>query len=135
MTELQTKALLAGVCWGIWPLMMNRSGLHGNVSSAVFALVALLAVSPFAFRELGGIAANVSWGLSIAAGVIGGAGLLFFNGMLAKAAPDKVASLFVLTITMQIAIPALYQLVTGGGLTASKAVGFIAAAIAAFLLA
>lgn len=134
MNELQIKAILAGVCFGVWPLLMNRSGLSGNVSSAVFALGALIVVSPFALCELNSISANVIWTMAVGACVFGGIGLLLFNGMLSKATPEKVSSLFLLMIMVQIATPALYQIVQDGGLTTSKGVGFAAAILAAFLL-
>lgn len=134
MSELHLRAVLAGVFFGIWPLLMNRSGLTGNVSSAVFALGALIVVSPFAFYEFSSVTVSVVWTMVVGACIFGGLGLLSFNGMLSKATPETVGSLFVLMIVMQIATPALYQVINGGGLTVSKAIGFAAAILAAFLL-
>ncbi len=59
MGELQFKAIVAGVFFGIWPLLMNKSGLSGNVSSAVFGLGVLMIVAPFAFYELRNISVEV----------------------------------------------------------------------------
>lgn len=66
--------------------------------------------------------------------VAGGLGLLAFNGMLSRATPQTVGSLFVLMLVVQIATPALYQVINSGEVTVSKAVGFAAAILAAFLL-
>lgn len=134
MTELHIRAILAGVFFGIWPLLMNRSGLTGNISSAVFALGVLIVVLPFALYEFSNVTISVSWTMVISACVFGGFGMLAFNGMLSRATPKTVGSLFVLMLVVQIAIPALYQIVSGGGLTISKSIGFAAAILAAFLL-
>lgn len=134
MSELHLRAVLAGVFFGIWPLLMNRSGLTGNVSSAVFALGALIVVSPFALYEFSGATISVVWTMVVGACIFGGLGLLAFNGMLSKATPETVGSLFVVMIVVQVATPALYQVINGGGLTVSKAIGFAAAILAAFLL-
>lgn len=130
--ELQIKALLAGVFFGIWPLLMNRSGLPGSVSSAVFSGVVFLFVVPFALK--GGVATlDANWVMAIGAGVVAAVGVLQFNGMLAKAIPQNVGTLFVLMIVVQVAIPAIYQVVMTG-LTVTKAAGFLAAIVAAILL-
>lgn len=136
MNDLQVRAVLAGVFFGIWPLLMNRSGLGGNVSSAVFALGVLMVVSPFAFYELqGGTVTKIIWIMAAGACIFGGLGLLSFNGMLSKATPKTVGSLFVLMMVVQISIPAVYQIFKDGELTISKVIGFAAAILAAFMLA
>ena len=134
MNDLQIKAMLAGLAFGIWPLVMNKSGLNGNVSSAAFTLVALAGVLPFALKSMGGSLAGANWILVIIAGLIGACGLLLFNGMLAGATPKNVGTLFVAMIVVQTAIPALYQVGNDGHLSVQKAVGFVAAFVAAVLL-
>ncbi|MGE5297781.1 MAG: hypothetical protein ACM3KM_01310 [Acidobacteriaceae bacterium] len=111
---------------------MNRSGLPGSVSSAVFSGVVFLFVVPFALK--GGVATlDANWVMAIGAGVVAAVGVLQFNGMLAKAIPQNVGTLFVLMIVVQVAIPAIYQVVMTG-LTVTKAAGFLAAIVAAILL-
>jgi hypothetical protein len=61
MNELQIKAVLAGVFFGIRPLLMNRSGLNGNVSSAVFSLACLVGTMPFALRSMGNSLMTANW--------------------------------------------------------------------------
>lgn len=135
MNELHIKAVLAGLFFGIWPILMNRSGLTGNISSAVFAFGVLIIVAPFAAYDFYTLKINAIWAFAVGACVFGGLGMLNFTGLLSKATPQTVGSLFVMTLVMQIAIPALYQVINNGGLTASKALGFVAAVLAAFLLA
>ena len=134
MNELHLRAILAGVFFGIWPLLMTRSGLTGNVSSAVFAIGVLIVVSPFALYEFSGATIGIVWMMVVGACIFGGLGLLAFNGMLSKATPETVGSLLIVTTVVQVAIPALYQVINGGGLTVSKTIGFAAAILAAFLL-
>jgi hypothetical protein len=57
-----------------------------------------------------------------------------FNGMLAKATPQNVSTLFVMMIIVQTSLPAIYNVVMNGGMTAIKGVGFVLVIIAAVLL-
>jgi hypothetical protein len=133
MKSVQILAMLAGLCFGTWPLMMGRGGLGGNVASFVFAIIAAICVCPFAIGSLAELG-QARWPIVITAGIIGAAGLLFFNGMLTKATPTTVSSLFVTMIVVQTAIPIVYQLFVVGGMTVTKGVGFGFAIIAAILL-
>ncbi len=133
MKNLQVMAMIAGLCFGVWPLMMNQGKLNGNLASFVFAVIAAVCIFPFAFSQLGGLA-QARWWIVISAGIIGAVGLLAFVGMLSKASPDKVSSLFVTMIIVQTAVPVAYQLFVAGGMTTTKGVGFVLAIIAAVLL-
>jgi hypothetical protein len=133
MDNLYVKAVLAGFVFGVWPLLMNRSGLNGNVASFVFTSVVLVCVFPFALGGGLGNIFNANWILTISAGILGAVGMLLFNGMLVKATPQNVSSLFVLMLVVQIAAPAIYQ-VAMEGMTMMKGAGFALAAIAAVLL-
>ena len=133
MTELQLKAALAGLFFGIWPLLMHRSGLSGNVSSAAFGLGAFLVVLPFALPKIGQIG-EADKTMIILSCLLGGFGLLSFNGMLSKATKEQVGPLIVLMTVVQIAVPALYQVVIAGKITIAQGAGFAAAILAAILL-
>ena len=85
MNELQAKAVLAGVFFGIWPLLINRSGLNGNIGSACFSAAALIGVLPFALYSSGFTIPTANWTMVALAGFFGALGLLSFNGMLAGA--------------------------------------------------
>ena len=133
MQSLQTKALLAGLFFGLWPLCMNRSGLSGNVSSMAFSGLVFLIVAPFAIGELKSVT-NVNYGMVILAGIFGAIGVMCFNGMLAKATVQSVGTLFVLMIAVQTAVPAIYQAIMNGNVSFSRGLGFVLTAAAAWLL-
>ncbi len=132
MDNLYVKAVLAGLLFGIWPLLINKSGLNGNIASFIISSIVLLGVFPFAIGSMGNIS-NTNWLILIGAGILGAMGMLLFNGMLTKTTPQSVSSLFVLMLVVQIIPPAVYQ-VTIGGMTAMKGFGFVFAMIAAILL-
>ena len=134
MNELYVKSILAGIMFGIWPLLMNRSGLSGNVSSAVFSAIVFLGILPFAVMTSGATLATANWVMVIVAGCLGAIGLLFFNGMLARATSQNVGSLFVTMLVVQISLPALYQVVILGQVSPRKIAGFLAAVLTAILL-
>ena len=134
MNNLRIMAILAGLLFGIWPLLMNRSGLSGNLSALIFSIICTVCLLPVAFNHIGSFPVRANWALIIAAGIIGALGLFFFNGMLAKTTPEKVGSLIIIAIVAQTSVPAIYSVIMNGGLTFSKGMGFIAAIVAIFLL-
>ena len=134
MTELQIRAVVAGVFFGIWPLLMNRSGLSGNLSAVVFDIVSLLFIFPFAALSFSQFNfAQVNWPFIICAGVAGGIGILNFNGGLAIVSKENVSTFFVLMMVVQVAVPSVYQFFNGE-VSSSKLLGFVLAVGAAYFL-
>ncbi len=133
MNTLQISSIAAGVFFGLWPLLLNKSGLSGNLSSVVYVGIVFLCVLPFVFLQQSTVT-NANWWMAIGAGVAGAAGVLLFNGVLAKSTPLNVGTLFVLMLVVQTAVPAIYSLIVNGGISVTKALGFGFAAIAAVLL-
>jgi hypothetical protein len=131
--ELVVKMAVAGVLFGAWPLLMNRSGLNGPTSVAALNVIVLLLAFPIAWQQ-GLLPAGPNWWFVIAAGCCAGLGYLAFNSGIAKAAPAIVGQLVVIMIVIQMAVPAAYQAMMNGQLTIKAALGFAAAAIAAILL-
>ena len=133
MDNLLIKAILAGIFMGLWPLFMNKTGLNGNVAVVIFSALVAIVVIPFAVVDFGNMA-NVRWWVLAITVILGAAGMIFFNGMLAKATPQSVGTLFVLMIIVQTSIPAIYQVIQNGGISLMKGAGFLLAIIAAILL-
>ena len=138
MNKLQIGAIVAGMLFGAWPIIMNKSGLRGGISAVVMGSIGLVVILPFALRELSnGMAmeSNANWKLAFIAGVMGAIGFLLFCGLLAKVEHNKLCSFIVLVTVLQIAVPASYSAIVNGGITMSQGLGFIAAIAATILLA
>lgn len=133
MESLHVKAMLAGLFFGIWPLLMNRSGLNGGMSSMVFSGLVFLFVAPIALRNIGDLT-QVKWVLVVLAGMAGAVGVVNFNGMLAKANQYNVGALFITMIAIQIALPAIVQIIADRKIALSKGLGIAFAIAAAILL-
>lgn len=135
MDDLKIKAALAGLFFGIWPLIMQRSGLNGIASSIIFAGCAAVMLLPFSSGSWTS-SADTKWILVFISGALGAYGLFNFNAMLAKATPQNLSTLFVLMILVQTAVPAIYQIIiSAGSITFIKISGFVLAIVAAMLLA
>jgi hypothetical protein len=135
LDNLSIRAILTGIFFGIWPLLMNRSGLSGNVSSFVLVVIMLGCILPFSIGNLGSIFnPDVKWLFAMGASVCGGAGILLLNSVLARATPKHVGLLLVLTFVLQMIVPAVYHVVVTGGLTVTKGAGFALAITSAILL-
>lgn len=132
--DIQSKAILAGIFFGIWPLLMNRSGLNGNISSACFSAIVLIGVLPFAIHSSGMVIPTANWNMVILAGAVGALGLLSFNGVLANASLQNVGTLFVIMTLVQIVVAALYQTWMNGGISLERFMGFLLAGVASYML-
>lgn len=135
MGELHIKAILAGMFFVMWPLLMNRSGLNPGAASGVLAFFSLVVILPFALYDVRGMIWPPLWYLGAVGGVCAALGTLVFSGVLSKVSKQDVGSFFVLVLVTQIVVGAAYQTYVSGGLTISKAIGFIGAIIVAILLA
>lgn len=130
--NVQLLALLSGIAFGIWPMLANRSGMQGNPLSLCLLGVALLLNAPFALKQGVNLPSAQGTTLMVAEGLLMGTGMLFFNGMLAKVSKTQVASMFILMMVVQIAVPAIWQLISGNA--SAKQLAGIAAAVAAAIL-
>lgn len=130
--SLELKAAFAGLCFGIWPLLLNQSGLKGNVASAVYGFMVLVIILVFTRDYTSVLTAN--WPVIACAGLVGAAGLLSFNSMLTTATKEQVSMLFVIMIIVQTCIPSLYHVLINWGASWSQISGFILAIAAAILL-
>ncbi|MFZ2522588.1 MAG: hypothetical protein WAX44_03705 [Minisyncoccia bacterium] len=132
---MQLRAILAGLFFGVWPLLMNRSGLGGNISAAVFSGTSFLLVLPLALSGASAtLFTSAKWLYALTAGLAGAIGVIAFNGGLAKSTPQNVGSFFVMMMCVQIAVPVANHIASNGGLSVRNAFGFFFAFIAAYLL-
>lgn len=133
MDKLQIRAVIAGICFGIYPLLLNRSRLGGNMQSAVFCILVCLFVIPFAVKEVGELA-HTYWAMVIGAGMASAMGMLSMTGFLAKASPVAAGTLIVMMIVTQTLVTAIYQVVMDKGVSFTRGLGFVLAAIAIVLM-
>jgi hypothetical protein len=128
-------AILAGLGFGAWPLLMSRSGLTGGISSLFFSvgsafvtLIFVLSVGSFTLTKTPhyGYA-----GFSVAFGV---AGMLLFTNMLSEARYTEVGRLIVLTTLVQVIVPIVYQMVVIGDTDPRRMAGVLCALVAIGLL-
>ena len=135
MNNLQISSIIAGVFFGLWPLLLNKSGLNGNVASIIFSGIGFICIAVVAFT-IGNmsIPTHTNWWLAIAAGAVSAVGVLIFNNVLAKSSPLNVTTLFALMLVVQIAVAAIYQVIISGNLSITKGLGFIFAVATTVLL-
>jgi hypothetical protein len=135
--NLSMQAVIAGLLLGAWPFVMDESKMNGYLATGVFCAISLMVVMPFAIQAASDHPFKTKWGFAIAAGILGGIGLLVLNGMVAKARARgaDLGTLFVIFIVAQIFFAATYRAVKNPeSFTPAKFVGFAAAGLSAALL-
>lgn len=133
MSILQVQFAFAGLCFGAWPLFMNKSGLSGIIASFTITSLIVILTFPFIFGEVKNIV-NANWTMVICAGVSSAIGMIALNKGLFKASVQEVSTLFVILIIVQIIVPATYKIFLSGTITIKQAFGFILAIVAAIFL-
>lgn len=131
------QTIIAGIAFGLWPLLMNRSGLNGNVAALVLTVTGLVLILPIAFRSIWAepeIFTDVRWGMAISAGIAGAVGVLIFNSALAQASMHYVSILFMLLLAMQAMVSAGHSVWVNGGMSHSHIIGFILTLTGSLLL-
>jgi hypothetical protein len=134
MDAINLKAVAAGICFGIWPLFMNKSGLNSAEASAALSLFLLAVVSPFLLVNGLPQLSAVRWEMALPACVFDALGLLALNSLMSSASSAEAGRAFVIVTVVQVAIPAIYLAVLAGGLTLKTVFGLAAAFIAVLLL-
>ena len=134
MSDLQIKAVLAGLAFAIWPLVISKSGFNGYVAAALYTFVGLLVILPFALGNLNGPMSTTGLAFAVVAGLIGAGGVIALNSMLSKSTPQNIGTLLITMFMVQLAVPAVYQMIKGGQMTVARGVGLVAAFAAAILL-
>ena len=121
--------MLAGLFFGLWPLLMNRSGMNANTFMVMAVLFTLVCVFPFFVKEFNYFS-GVNWKYAISAFVTGTIGAVIFNNVMEAATKKEVGGLFVAMTMVQISVPAIYSIFMNGGLTGKNVFGFFCAVLA-----
>ena len=134
MDPLYLQAILAGLCIGVWPLFMNKSGLNSVEASAALSLFLLAVVVPFLLVNGVQQLSTIRWQMALPACLFDALGLLALNSLLSSASSAQAESAFVIVTVVQVAVPAAYLAMLAGGVTQRSGIGLVAAAIAVYLL-
>jgi drug/metabolite transporter (DMT)-like permease len=134
--NLYLYSIIVGLFWGLYPIILNRSGLPGFASAGIFSVFVCLTVIPFAIisGQLQKITFNPGVWYALIAGILGGAGVLVFNTMLSKAPVKNVGSMIITMIMIQITIPAIYQMIQSGDISPKKITGILTAFVVVYLI-
>ena len=135
MSGIYVRAILAGIFFGLWPLLMKKSGLGGNLSAVVFTGIAFLVILPFALHEGFQSLREAALPFVVAAGVCGAIGFMNFNGMITLTPKERLGSMIVIMVLTQITVPVIYEALVTGDYSPKKILGTIMAFAAAVLLA
>ena len=137
MRDLYFYSISSGVLFGIWPLLMNKSGLDGFASAAILGGISFITMLPVAFAsgQMQQVSITPQLGFVLVSGIMSGVGVLLFNTMLAKVSTREVGAMILIMIMVQISIPAIYQMVQSGEFSPKEIGGIACAFTAAYLLA
>ena len=132
MSERALLSAVAGICFGLWPLVMNRVRLDPFATVIIFLVGSLLFASPAAFfGNWSGITGGQLRVAAIAC-AISAVGTICFNRMLATTTVGDVANMLLLMLVVQVAVPAAVLLRNGA--SARQVTWLAAAAIVIVLL-
>lgn len=136
MEGLVLHAIGSGFLFGVWPLIMQRSGITNvYISTAIMEAIVFLTLLPLGLVNLHTFEmGKMSWTFTVLASVSAAFGVLIFNAGLARSTPTTVSTFFVVMILVQVVVPATYHLYMNGGVTTSKLLGFAFAGLAAYFL-
>lgn len=129
-------SILAGLMFGLWPLIMKKSGLTPMANAFTLTIVSLAVYLPF-IRPMDYQTTRfltVGFGLAVVAGILNGLGTIAFQKMVTNK-EVAIATGVMLVILTQVVVTAV-----GGRLfyadlfTGKKVGGVAAAAVAVYLL-
>lgn len=132
MNERTLLSAVAGVCFGVWPLVMNRARLDPFAAVIVFLIGSLIFASPAAFFGQWGSVTAAQLRVAALACLVSAAGTIAFNRMLSIATPGEAPNLLLVMLVVQVAVPAAVLLRHGASMR--QWAGLAAAAIAVVLL-
>jgi drug/metabolite transporter (DMT)-like permease len=132
---MNTQALLsalAGICFGLYPIVLNRAKLDPMLTIVLYLLGTLILVSPVAFFAQWSTLTVTQLRIGALACVFGAIATFCFNRMLATTPGEDVANMFLVMLVCQVAVPA--ALLLRNGASARQIAGLGAAAAAIVLL-
>ena len=132
MTQGSILSAVAGFCFGLYPIVLNRARLDPMLTVVLYLAGTLLIVSPLAFFANWSTLTAAQLRVGALACVFGAIATFCFNRMLATTPATQVANMFLLMLVCQVSVPAALLLRHGASLR--QIAGLTAAAIAVVLL-
>lgn len=135
MAGLWFYAVTSGILFGVWPILMQRSGITNvYISTAVMEAIVFFTLLPLGIVNLGASDyAKMNWPFTVGASVCAAIGVLLFNSGIAKVPLNSIGTFFVLMIVVQITVPAVFQVLLTG-FSRERVLGFMFAGLAAYFL-
>jgi len=124
MNKTLIFALTAGLSFGIWPIIMQRSGLNGYMQAFIFSVTLMLMTSVPAMTDYGEVK-SVKWSLAIIASVIAGFGTMFYTSSIARAFSMKqsLAMVILAQILVQTMVPVIIEAVQTKSIGMQRVIG------------
>ncbi|MDB5259041.1 MAG: hypothetical protein JWO73_249 [Candidatus Taylorbacteria bacterium] len=133
MNQLQKLSVIAGIFFGIYPMLLSQGKASPFLSATMFTFVVWAFVSMFGANELREMG-KTNWKMIVGAGVASGIGMLCFCGVLSKASKSEVAKLIVLMTIVQIVTTAIWKSIESKSMSLRECLGYATAAVTVALL-
>lgn len=131
----RVEDILIGICFGLWPFIMNKSGLDSRftpvLTYSVPLLIALIRLYMSNSRLVG--INNKAIAIGFISALVCAIGVLKFFDLLNKSQKDLSISFIIITL-IQVSIPVLINIVVSGELTLNKTVGFLCVFLSIYFL-
>ncbi len=135
MTSKLLWPVIAGLCFGIWPLIMKSSGFNATMASFVLTVVSLLVYLPLLKTNFDATAfLKIGMLLAVASGLLNGIGTVAFQKMVGAKGMEITQGVLIVIMIQVVITAAGGRLFYGDLFTAKKILGILAAVIAAYLL-
>lgn len=134
------KLVVAGIFFGLWPLVMKKSGFEPSVQTFLLSFGTTIVVFPW-FAGSGGIAnfpkiLSISFGFAAAAFAMNAIGCIAYLKGLGDIRPQEASGgVLIAILTMVVSNEAAGVLLFGSPVTAKKLLGFGSAIVTFLLLA
>ncbi len=135
MNQFVVLAVVAGIFWGLWPIVMKASGLQGSWSVLALYVGGLCAILPV-FKAQGALTYR-GVALGLLAGILGGVGGILFTKITNSNSKDVfISNLYSVCLIVQLLTAVVVAcFLCGEEITTKKVVGAIMACVAILLLA
>ena len=133
MSDPRVLAALAGICFGFWPMLQNRSGVDGSWATAVMAGIAIVAMIPSMATQGLPSTTTGGWTLLSTAGFIQAIGIFAMASLAIKVPGAELPKFLMIAYVIQACVPPAIQL-SAGGMTPWRAAGFVSGAFTIYAL-